>query len=149
LGFHPALDPLAKLLKEKAVVGVVQAVGYPNPSQSHFRSMDVWHAASTAESLTEGWVGKALKQSALPAFHLAKENETAPLALAGAPAKVPTIASLADFQLKTAGGSAAEKDRQKKLIEEVSKPTSAEKPDLLDFVRRTAVTTYGTSEKLQ
>jgi uncharacterized protein (DUF1501 family) len=137
------------LLNDKSAVGVVQAVGYPNPSQSHFRSMDVWHAASTAESLSEGWVGKALKQSPLPAFHLSKENEAAPLALAGAPAKVPTIASLADFQLKTAGGTAAEKDRQKKLIADVSKPATGEKPDLLDFVRRTAVTTYGTSEKLQ
>jgi uncharacterized protein (DUF1501 family) len=149
LGLHPALDPLAKLLHEKAALGVVQAVGYPNPSQSHFRSMDIWQAGSTAEQLSEGWVGKALKQSSLPAFHLAKENETAPIALSGAPAKVPTIATLADFQLKTAGGSAAEKDRQKKLIEEVSKPAAADKPDLLDFVRRTAVTTYGTSEKLQ
>jgi uncharacterized protein (DUF1501 family) len=150
LGLHPALDPLARLFNDRSAVAVVQAVGYPNPSQSHFRSMDIWQAAGTAESLTEGWVGKALKQSALPAFHLAKENEAAPLALAGAPARVPTINSLADFQLKTAGGSAAEKDRQKKLIEDAAKPaTAAGKPDLLDFVRRTAVTTYGTSDKLQ
>jgi uncharacterized protein (DUF1501 family) len=150
LGFHPALDPLAQLLQDQHAVSVIQAVGYPNPSQSHFRSMDIWQAASTAETLSEGWVGKALKQSPVPAFHLSAENESAPLALAGAPAKVPTIAKLADFQLKAAGGTAAEKDRQKKLIEAVSKPDSrAEKPDLLDFVRRTAVTTYGTSDKLQ
>ncbi|HEY2786638.1 MAG TPA: DUF1501 domain-containing protein [Fimbriiglobus sp.] len=152
VGLHPALDPLARLLNDRSAVGVLQAIGYPNPSQSHFRSMDIWNAASTAESLTEGWVGKALKQAPIPAFHLAKENETAPLALAGAPAKVPTIASLADFQLKTGGGSAAERDRQKKLIEDVAKPHASAvrgKPDLLDFVRRTAVTTYGTSDRLQ
>ena len=74
----------ARLLNDRSAVSVVQAVGYPNPSQSHFRSMDIWNAASTAETLSEGWVGKALKQSAVPAFHLAKENESAPLALAGA-----------------------------------------------------------------
>src|SRR5262245_15240223 len=151
LGLHPAMDGMAKLLESNELC-VVQGVGYPNPSQSHFRSMDIWQAADTAETLTEGWLGKALKQSPIPSFHLSRDNETAPLALAGSPAKVPTINTLADFQLKAAGGSAAEKDRQKKLIENVSKPASAalpEKPDLLDFVRRTAVTTYGTSDRLQ
>ena len=37
----------------------------PEPDQSHFRSMDIWQAASTAETLTEGWLGQALK--AMPA----------------------------------------------------------------------------------
>src|SRR5439155_5091816 len=60
IGLHPALDGLAKLLDEQALC-VVQGVGYPNPSQSHFRSMDIWQAASTADKLTEGWIGRALK----------------------------------------------------------------------------------------
>ncbi len=47
---------------------VVQGVGYPNPSQSHFRSMDIWQAGSTAATLTEGWIGKALKS--LPGCHV-------------------------------------------------------------------------------
>ena len=71
LGLHPALDGLAKLYNDQAAVTVVQGVGYPNPSQSHFRSMDIWHAAGTAEALTEGWLCKALKAKAVPAFHLA------------------------------------------------------------------------------
>src|SRR5215210_2765201 len=53
LGLHPSLDGLAGLLQDRALC-VVQGVGYPNPSQSHFRSMDIWHAASTAETLPEG-----------------------------------------------------------------------------------------------
>src|SRR5215831_7640871 len=60
IGLHPSMDGLAGLLEDHALC-VVQGVGYPNPSQSHFRSMDIWQAASTAESLTEGWVGRALK----------------------------------------------------------------------------------------
>src|SRR5947199_462091 len=51
LGLHPAMGELAKLYTDDAAVCVVQGVGYPNPSQSHFRSMDIWHAGSTAESL--------------------------------------------------------------------------------------------------
>src|SRR5579871_3177211 len=41
LGMHPSMGGFAELLEDKALC-VVQAVGYPNPSQSHFRSMDVW-----------------------------------------------------------------------------------------------------------
>src|SRR5262245_9809216 len=60
LGFHPVMGELARLFEDRAVC-VVQGVGYPNPSQSHFRSMDIWHGGTTAESITDGWIGRALK----------------------------------------------------------------------------------------
>src|SRR5579872_4186101 len=59
LAFHPSMTGITELLQDKAVC-VVQGVGYPNPSQSHFRSMDIWQAGATAEQLTEGWIGRAL-----------------------------------------------------------------------------------------
>jgi len=141
IGLHPSLEGLAGLLEDKALC-VVQGVGYPNPSQSHFRSMDIWQAASTAETLTEGWVGKALKSINVPAFHVSSNNEAAPLALNGAPARVPSISSIADFQLKLADKSG------KEVIESAAK-SGGEKPGLLDFVQRTALNTYASSQKLQ
>lgn len=148
-GLHPAMGDLAALYEDKKVA-VVQGIGYPNPSQSHFRSMDIWHAGSTDDSLTEGWIGKALKQRSLPSFHLAANGtERAPLALTGAPARVPSITSLEDFQLKTAAADAADKAKQKRLIESVSNPMGSGEPNLLDFVRRTAVNSYASSDKLQ
>src|SRR5437588_8656312 len=60
IGLHPSLDGLAGLMEDQALC-VVQGVGYPNPNQSHFRSMDIWQAASMANELNEGWVGRALK----------------------------------------------------------------------------------------
>src|SRR3954471_20190826 len=93
IGLHPSLEGLAGLLQDQALC-VVQGVGYPNPDQSHFRSMDIWHAASTAPNLTEGWLGKAFKEKAVPGFHLADSTkESAPLALTGAPARIPSITS--------------------------------------------------------
>jgi uncharacterized protein (DUF1501 family) len=148
LGLHPSLGGLGRLLNDKNAVSVVQGVGYPNPSQSHFRSMDIWQAAGTEENLPEGWLGKALKQKPYPGFHLAAGNEAAPLALTGAPARVPSITSLEDFQLKVGGANAAEKDRQKKVIEAVAKGETEKAAGLLDFVRRTAVNTYASTEKL-
>ncbi len=148
LGLHPSMDGLASLLEDKALC-VVQGVGYPNPSQSHFRSMDIWQAASTAENLSEGWLGKALvKMPSTPAFHLAMENEASWLSLAGAPNKVPSITKLDDFQLKTAAGSKADAKDKREVIEGAVKGDGS-KPSLLDFVQRTAVNTYDSSRRLR
>ena len=131
----------------------MQGVGYPNPSQSHFRSMDIWQAASTAETLTDGWLGRAIKAKPVPAFHLAGGNESSPLALTGAPVRVPSVASLEDFKLKTAAASGADGVAQKGVITGVANGTSgANTPgspsSLLDFVSRTQMNTYASSEKL-
>lgn len=146
-GLHPALDGLAKLLEKQALC-IVQGVGYPNPSQSHFRSMDIWQAASMAETLTEGWLGKALKQYRSPAFHITEANESSPLALAGAPARAPSIKSLEDFQLKLAAATRSETKLQKSIIEAAASPDS-QHDGLLDFVKRTATSTYSSSQRLQ
>jgi uncharacterized protein (DUF1501 family) len=148
IALHPSMDGLAGLLQDNALC-VVQGVGYPNPSQSHFRSMDIWQAGSLAEKLTEGWIGKGLRQmKAAGAFHVAGSNESAPLALTGAPARVPSITSLEDFQLKVAAASGSDKKEQKSIIEGAAKP-AGDKPSLLDFVQRTAANTYADSERLQ
>jgi uncharacterized protein (DUF1501 family) len=148
IGLHPSLDGLAGLLEDHAL-GIVQGVGYPNPTQSHFRSMDIWQAASTAETLNEGWIGKALRQlPGAPSFHLAASNESSPLALAGAPARVPSIASLDEFQLRTLAASGMDNREQRAVIEGAARPASG-KPGLLDFVQRTATNTYASSRRLQ
>ncbi|HEV2969351.1 MAG TPA: DUF1501 domain-containing protein [Pirellulales bacterium] len=154
LGLHPSLGGLAELLEDHALC-VVQGVGYPNPNESHFRSMDIWQAASLAENLTEGWLGKALVQMpASPAFHVAAPNEQSWLTLAGAPAKVPSITNLQEFQLQTLAASGADHDQQRQLIERDASRKSAAgegtgQPALLDFVRHTAVNTYANSQRLR
>src|SRR5262249_14651383 len=61
VGLHPALGAFAKLL-EKGQLAVVQGVGYPNPSRSHFQSMATWHSArlDPTEHGGPGWLGAAL-----------------------------------------------------------------------------------------
>jgi len=153
VGLHPSLTGFAELLEDHALA-IVQGVGYPNPNESHFRSMDIWQAASLAEELNEGWLGKALVQiPASPAFHVAAPNEQSWLALTGAPAKVPSITNLQEFQLQTSAASGADHDRQRKLIELDAarrSPGSADvgRTALLDFVRHTAVNTYANSQRL-
>jgi uncharacterized protein (DUF1501 family) len=150
MGLHPSLNGLADLLQDQSLC-IVQGVGYPNPSQSHFRSMDIWQAASTERDLTEGWIGKALRHvPAASSFHLAGINETAPLALSGSPVRVPSITSLADFQLRLEAAGNADRRAQQRVIETSAAPAGASAPgSLLDFVQRTAVNTYASSRRLQ
>jgi uncharacterized protein (DUF1501 family) len=149
VGLHPSLSGFSELLQDRSLC-VVQGVGYPNPSQSHFRSMDIWQAASLNETLTEGWLGKALKgmPGGSQCFHLKQNNQSSPLAFEGAPMRVPSIASLAEFQLQTAASSGADKKEQEKIITGAVKDAT-KKPGLLDFVSRTAANTYASSKRLQ
>lgn len=147
LGFHPALTGFQTLLNENALC-VVQGVGYPNPDQSHFRSMDIWHAASTAPVLSEGWIGSALRRvPGASSFHLARGNESAPLALTGAPVRVPSIRTLDDFQLRVGAANPTDRRQQQQLIEAAAAPTGSN--PLLDFVQRTATNTYTSANRLR
>ena len=147
IGLHPQLTGFASLLEDQQLC-IVQGVGYPNPNQSHFTSMDIWQSAQLKEPYTEGWLGKSLRQMKTPAFHLAGSNESSPLALTGAPVRAPSITSLEDFQLKTAAASGADSKEQKAIIEGAVQ-SSGGKPNLLDFVQRTAANTYASSRRLQ
>src|SRR5437868_89162 len=149
VALHPSMTGLADLLQDQALC-IVQGVGYPNPSQSHFRSMDIWQAASTERELSDGWIGKALRHiPAASSFHLAGNNEPAPLALTGSPVRVPSITSLSDFQLRIEATSGADRRAQQQTIEATATPAANASGGLLDFVQRTAVNTYASSRRLQ
>src|SRR5262249_15294855 len=66
-GLHPAMGDAAKLL-EAGRLAIVQGVGYPNPSRSHFDSMAVWQTARLKPNdASLGWIGQALDGSRIPA----------------------------------------------------------------------------------
>ncbi len=61
LGFHPNTAPL-KALYDQGKVAVVQGIGYPNSNRSHFRGMDIWHTCEPDKLVTEGWLGKVIRE---------------------------------------------------------------------------------------
>ena len=61
LGFSPHAAPLKELYDE-GNVAIIQGVGYPNSSRSHFRSTDIWHTCVPETIATEGWLGKAVRE---------------------------------------------------------------------------------------
>jgi uncharacterized protein (DUF1501 family) len=60
VGLHPRLAPLGELYRQ-GKVAAIRGVGYPQPDRSHFRSMEIWHTASTdAKPPNDGWLGRYL-----------------------------------------------------------------------------------------
>ena len=62
IGFNPAMGPI-KELYDQGKVAIIQGIGYPNPSRSHFRSMDIWHTCEPDKLGSEGWVGRAIRDA--------------------------------------------------------------------------------------
>jgi len=57
-GLHPALTRL-RALYDAGHVAIVEGVGYPEPSRSHFTAFDVWHTADRrGRAAGDGWVGR-------------------------------------------------------------------------------------------
>ena len=61
VGFNPNMTEL-KEIYDSGNMAVVQGVGYPHPSRSHFRSMDIWHTCEPDKIGTEGWLGRTIRE---------------------------------------------------------------------------------------
>ena len=61
LGFHPSAGPLREMYHQ-GDVAVIQGVGYPEATRSHFRNMDTWHTCDAVKVGSEGWLGKAIRE---------------------------------------------------------------------------------------
>jgi uncharacterized protein (DUF1501 family) len=60
LGLHPELKATHRLFGE-GQLAIVQGVSYPNPTRSHFESMDIWHTADPrGRGVSTGWLGRAI-----------------------------------------------------------------------------------------
>jgi len=150
VGLHPQMTGFEALLKRRQLV-VVQGVGYPNPNRSHFRSMDIWHSAQPAsESPRDGWLGRSVdawtemrrELRDAPALHLG--GQQLPLALASRGTAVPSVENVEQFRFRTDGG-AVPLDSLRTLSES-SRPDSG---GLLDFVRRSTLGAYVSSEQVR
>ena len=68
LGLHENLKGM-KALYDAGKVAIVQGVGYPNPSFSHFDSIRVWETADPARKTQDGWLGAAIAKNYDSAGH--------------------------------------------------------------------------------
>jgi uncharacterized protein (DUF1501 family) len=146
IGLHPALEAAGELFKA-GKLAVVQGVGYPEPDRSHFRSMEIWHTASTAKKVpATGWLGRILDHQ----FKPGDEEKLRGLGLAGALPQAffsDKIAVPVVQQLETFAGGEEENAKQKLLRKLTTTPESKSGP--VGFMRRQAQALYRTADQLK
>lgn len=138
VGLHPSLGALRSAWDDGALA-VVQGVGYPNSSRSHFTSTDIWHTAfTTPPERWSGWAGRALDamdEGEVPALQL----DPAPLSLAltGERVVVPAVADAESFRVR------GNKELLAALVARPRDGATAEQ------VRRSGASAYKTAERLE
>ena len=106
-GLHPSLNPLKKIY-DAGHLGIVHAVGSPDPTRSHFDAQDFMESGTPGNKTTgDGWLNRALveekKSSPVRAVSLGPEL---PHALRGHNEAV-AIGSLNDFKVRDDRGASA------------------------------------------
>ncbi|HKD12127.1 MAG TPA: DUF1501 domain-containing protein [Thermoanaerobaculia bacterium] len=114
LGLNPVMSGLKALWDAKRVA-LVEGVGYPNSSLSHFTSRDIWHTADPALAQDRGWLGRWLDayvgSSANPLVCTAVSNSL-PRTLLADNVSVPSLVSLASYAYPADGAYPGDKSNQ-------------------------------------
>ena len=101
LGFNPSLQAL-KPFWDAQKLAIVEGVGYPNPSLSHFQAMDIWQSLDLNGQGTDGWLGKyvaGLVDKDGHPFQSLDIGVQLPAALRAINAQVPTLTDSQTYQL--------------------------------------------------
>jgi uncharacterized protein (DUF1501 family) len=107
-GVHPALAPFKPFWDSKRLA-IVQAVGSPDNTRSHFDAQDYMESATPGNKGTpDGWLNRYLQSKSDPdrsLFRAVSMTQTMPRILQG---KAPTLAisNLADFTIRAGRSSA-------------------------------------------
>src|SRR6202165_85346 len=107
-GLHHSLAPL-KPLYDAQHLAIVEAVGSPDPTRSHFDAQDYMEAGTPGrKGTTDGWMNRALlKDTAKPSpLRAVSLGSNLPRSLRGRNDAV-AINSLGDFQVRDAHGAQA------------------------------------------
>lgn len=152
MGVHPALRNF-KELYDDGRLAIVQSVGYPNASRSHFESMDVWQTAVRhPQANTPGWLsrGSGLRNNASDgdgtALHIG-EGEL-PRALVGDVLSVPSLTRL-DQVVRRIGQTVGSDQVHRARLDRVATLPRGEPGSHLEFLQRSQVVTYASSARIE
>lgn len=148
LGFHPSMKAL-KQLYDKGHLAVVQGVGYPNPSRSHFRSSDIWESGfPDREENKTGWIGRALDQAQtdeqnIPSIAAGESN--LPLSLIGSKPGAVSVLSIDSFRLQS---RTADAEQQKRALQHLASGKGAGN-SRLEFLQNSSQLAFRCSERIE
>ena len=150
LGFNPNLAPL-KELYDQGKVAVVQGIGYPNSSRSHFRAMDIWHTCEPDTVGTEGWVGRAMreldpnKENVLTGVNFGRGLPRA-MAVPGVP--VTSVGDLDNYGLMTGIGEVEQRNEALRIFKSMYGPAVGAGP-VMDYLAQTGADVLKGADRLK
>lgn len=101
-GLHPSLKPFEQLWKDKRLA-VIDAVGSPDNTRSHFDAQDYMESATPGNKGTrDGWLNRVLQATRSPKdspFRAVSMTQSLPRSLYGRAASV-AMSNLGDFSIK-------------------------------------------------
>ncbi len=134
IAFHPSLPELAGLMQDGSLA-VVEGVGYPDPTFSHFKAMDIWQSADVSGTAREGWLGKYFEDLADAGGHplagLAVGGRL-PSAFESSTATIPTVGSLDTFALQAPSGANGQREAALLQLYDLYRPAGSSYGALLD-----------------
>ncbi|MGH2404748.1 MAG: DUF1501 domain-containing protein [bacterium] len=150
LGLHPRMTKFKEML-DRGVAGVIQGVGYPNPSRSHFKSMEIWHTADPeGRVLQVGWIGRYFDSKCPVCVEpTAGVNigSSMPLAMRASAGQGVTLENPDAFQwMPSLDGVGAREEQE--LFKMLNAPAPNE-PGTIDFLRHTAMNAVLSSERVR
>ena len=140
LGFNPAASRL-KDLYDNGDVAVVQGVGYPDSSRSHFRGMDIIHTCEPDRISTEGWVAKLTQrldpnsEQPLTAINIGRGL---PRAMVAPGVTATSVGDLDSYGLMTDIEIEAERSRDLEVFKRMYTPAIGSGM-VMDYLRQTGI----------
>jgi uncharacterized protein (DUF1501 family) len=138
LGFYPTMAPL-KQFWDEGKLAIFLGIGYPHPSYSHFRSMDIWHTCEPDKVGIDGWLGRAIKDIDPTAENVltgVNFGRGLPRALAKEGVPVASVGNLETYGLLTGIEGQDQRTQALDVFARMYNPTVG-RGYVLDYIRRT------------
>jgi len=114
LGLNPVMTGV-KTMWDQNRVAVVENVGYPNSSLSHFAARDVWHTADPLLAQRNGWLGRWADRYVAGIGNpltCTAISQSLPRTLLADNVGVPSFVNLASYQYVTDGSYPGDRNNQ-------------------------------------
>ena len=150
LGFYAKAAPL-KELYDRGKMAVVQGVGYPNSSRSHFRAMDIMHTCEPESVGSEGWVARAVreldpnKQNVLTCVNIGRGM---PRAMAAQGVAATSLGDLDNYGLMTGMAEQAQRQQALELFKKIYTPAIGTGM-VMDFLAQTGLDVLEGADRLR
>tara|TARA_B100000745_G_scaffold131507_1_gene85797 strand:- start:1451 stop:2587 length:1137 start_codon:yes stop_codon:yes gene_type:complete len=140
LAFHPAMGALKKYWDE-GKLAIILGVGYPHPSLSHFRSMDIWATCEPDELGLTGWLGSVIQDIDPTAENVltgVNFGRGLPRSMAKEGVPVASVGDLSSYGLLTDIEGTGQRDQALDLFGRMYSPVLG-KGVVNDYIRRTGL----------